>query len=131
MKIIRSAERPTRLAPSDKFSGTVYQDEIVVGAAPSTLRATLVSFAPGARTAWHRHSLGQTLYVMQGAGYIQVRGEPAQPIHPGDTVVIPPDVDHWHGARADRLFAHIAMSETVGDGTVWLDLVTDAEYAAL
>jgi quercetin dioxygenase-like cupin family protein len=90
----------------------------------------VVSFTPGARTAWHTHPVGQTLYCLSGAGRVQREGEPVQELHPGDTVVIPPDVRHWHGAAPDRLFAHLAMSEITetGAGTEWLEKVSDADY---
>jgi quercetin dioxygenase-like cupin family protein len=130
MKVIRAAARPTKVQPADNFSGIVFADEVVVGAPPSRMRATVVSFTPGARTAWHTHPVGQTLYCLSGAGRVQRDGEPVQALHPGDTVVIPPDVRHWHGAAPDRLFAHLAMSEISdsGAGTVWLEKVSDADY---
>jgi quercetin dioxygenase-like cupin family protein len=108
----------------------VFQDEVVVGAAPSRMRASVVSFTPGARTAWHSHPVGQTLYCLSGVGRICFEGEQPQALHPGDTVMIPPDVMHWHGAAPDRLFAHLAMSENsdTGAGTAWAAHVSDAEY---
>ncbi len=132
MKVVKASARPTKLAPTENFTGTVMQDEVVVGSAPSRMRATSVSFSPGARTAWHSHPVGQTLYVLYGVGRIQKQGEPPIVISPGDTVVIPPDVVHWHGAAPDRLMIHLAMSENTdsGAGTVWMNKVTDAEYAA-
>jgi quercetin dioxygenase-like cupin family protein len=130
MPVIRAAARPTKQAPASNFTGTVYQDEIVVGASPSRMRASVVSFTPGARTAWHTHPVGQTLYCLSGAGRICFKGKAPQVLNPGDTVVIPPDVLHWHGAAPDRLFAHLAMSENsdTGGGTAWFEHVTDAEY---
>ena len=132
MEIIRAADRPTRTAPSDRFTGQVWQDEVVVGEAPSRMRATSVSFAPGARTAWHAHPLGQVLWVLSGIGRFQVEGGPVRGLYPGDTVRIPPDVRHWHGAAPDRLFVHLAMSEVEpgSGGTQWFEKVADADYAA-
>ena len=72
MKVVRAAARPTKQAPPDNFSGIVLQDEVVVGVAPSRMRATMVSFMPGARTHWHSHPLGQTLYCVSGAGRVQI-----------------------------------------------------------
>ena len=120
MKVIRAASRPTKQQPATYFTGTVFADEVVVGTKPSRMRATVVSFTPGARTAWHTHPVGQ----------VQRQGEAVQELHPGDTVVIPPDVRHWHGAAPDRLFAHLAMSEVTdsGAGTEWLEQVSDADY---
>ena len=132
LKIIRAGARPTNSAPAANFTGTVFSDEVVVGAAPSRLRASVVSFTPGARTAWHSHPVGQTLYCLSGGGRVQREGEQVQELRPGDVVVIPPDVRHWHGAAPDRLFAHLAMSELNdrGEGTAWFEHVSDADYTA-
>ncbi len=132
MQVVKASARPTKAGPAAYFTGAVLQDEVVVGEAPSRLRATSVTFNPGARTAWHRHPVGQTLYVLYGSGRVCKHGEAPIVINPGDTVVIPPNVVHWHGAAADRLMIHLAMSEVTeaGEGTEWLEKVTDAEYAA-
>lgn len=112
------------------FTGTVFQDPVLVGTAPSRMRATNVSFTPGARTAWHQHPVGQTLLVMMGVGRVQCEGEPVQELRPGDVAIIPPNVRHWHGAAPNRLFTHLAMSETGDDGggTEWFELVSDEDY---
>lgn len=130
MKVVRANARATKRQPEANFTGTVFADEVVVGTAPSRMRATVVSFTPGARTAWHAHPVGQTLYCLSGVGRVQREGEPVQELHPGDTVMIPPDVRHWHGAAPDRLFAHLAMSEITeaGAGTAWFEKVNDADY---
>ncbi len=132
MKVIKASARPTKIAPADNFTGTVLQDAVVVGEAPSRLRATSVTFTPGARTAWHTHAVGQTLYVLYGTGRVQKEGEKPIVLTPGDTVVIPPGVRHWHGAAPDRLFIHLAISETpeTGTATVWLEHVSDDDYRA-
>ena len=132
MKVISSSNRATKVQPPGNFTGTVYADEVLVGVAPSRMRATLVSFTPGGRTAWHSHPVGQTLYCMSGAGRVQREGEQVQEIRPGDTVLIPPNVRHWHGAAPDKLFAHLAMSEVsdTGEGTAWFEHVSDADYTA-
>ena len=83
--------------------------------------------APGARTAWHSHPVGQTLFCLSGVGRICFKGEKPQVLNPGDTVNIPPDTMHWHGASPDRLFSHLALSEA-GQGTAWGTHVSDAEY---
>jgi len=131
MEVMKASARATKVAPAAYFTGSVLQDEVVVGAPPSRLRATAVTFTPGARTAWHKHPVGQTLYVLYGSGRVCVQGEQPVVINPGDTVTIPPDIVHWHGAAADRLMIHLAISEVTdaGGGTVWLEKVTDAEYA--
>ena len=132
MTVVRASARPTKHGAASNFTGVVLQDEVVVGQAPSRMRATVVSFTPGARTAWHAHPVGQVLYCLSGVGRICI-GKEAQPqeIRPGDTVMIPPNAMHWHGAAPDRLFAHLAMSESgeQGQGTEWGEKVSDADYA--
>jgi quercetin dioxygenase-like cupin family protein len=92
---------------------------------------SVVTFTPGARTAWHSHPVGQTLYCLSGVGRICFEGEKPQVLNPGDIVNIPPDTMHWHGASPDRLFAHLALSEAgeQGQGTSWGKHVSDPEYA--
>ncbi len=131
-KIIRAADRATKTQPASSFVGTVYADEVVVGTKPSRMRVTRVSFTPGARTNWHSHPVGQTLYCLHGIGRYQLEGSPAVELRPGDTVVIPPDAKHWHGSAPGHLFAHLAMSEVsdTGAGTEWMEPVSDADYNA-
>ena len=90
MDIHLAGSRPTRRAPKESFTGTVLQDPIITPQAPSRLVANRVAFEPGARTAWHTHPLGQTLYVVSGVGRVQTKGEPVREIRPGDVVWIPP-----------------------------------------
>jgi len=132
MKVIKASSRATKMAPAANFTGTVMMDEVVTGAPPSRLRGLSVSFTPGARTAWHTHPVGQTLYVTYGSGRVQMEGHPPIVLSPGDTVLIPPDVRHWHGAAPDRMFIHLAFQEVTDDGagTVWLGHVSDADYNA-
>lgn len=131
-RTIRAGERPTRQAPGEFFTGTVLHDEICSPESPSRLRASRVSFAPGARTVWHTHAAGQILYVLSGVGRYQLEGEPVQAIRPGDTVVIPADARHWHGAAPDQMMVHIALSESTDDGrhVTWLEPVSDVDYLA-
>ena len=131
MQITR-AYGPSRLAPADWFAGTVWMDEIASPPAPSRIHAILVTFAPGARTAWHTHPLGQTLRVTQGQGLAQRRGAPPEVIRAGDTIWFAPGEEHWHGADADHVMTHLAIHEHADDGiaTHWLLHVTDDEYAA-
>lgn len=131
MKILRANARATRPAPAANFTGVVYMDEVVVGEKPSRMRATRVSFTPGARTNWHTHPVGQVLYVLSGIGRYQEEGADVVELRPGDTVIIAPDKRHWHGAAPDCLFSHLAMSENndKGEGTSWLEPVSDADYA--
>lgn len=130
MTVLRASNRPTKQQPAANFTGTVFSDEIVQGKSPSRMRASVVSFTPGGRTAWHSHPVGQTLYCLSGAGRVQFEGQQVQELRPGDTVVIPPNTRHWHGAAPDKLFAHLAMSETTdtGEGTAWFEKVTDEDY---
>mgnify|MGYP000571935258 CR=1 FL=1 len=95
MDIKRANARPTKLAAEANFTGQVWQDPVMVGKPPSRMRATNVSFTPGARTAWHAHPVGQTLYCVTGVGRVQLEGERVQELHPGDTAVIPPNTRHW------------------------------------
>jgi quercetin dioxygenase-like cupin family protein len=111
--------------PAEWFTGDVWLDPIARGEAPSRLAVSAVHFAPGARTAWHAHSRGQTLYVTEGRGLVQSRGEPIVTIRPGDIVHAPMDEWHWHGATPNHFMTHLSITE--GDAE-WGEHVTDAEY---
>lgn len=130
MNLIRVDERPTERGNPDYFTGTVWLDPVVTGLPPSRLRAARVTFAAGARTAWHTHPLGQTLHILSGVGLVQLSGEPVQTMKPGDTVVILPGEKHWHGASAAHAMSHLALQEAdaTGNHVTWLERVTDAEY---
>ncbi|HWZ58797.1 MAG TPA: cupin domain-containing protein [Gemmatimonadaceae bacterium] len=132
MKILTTDQRGCRQGPAEWFTGTVWIDEIVTGTSPSRLNSARVSFEPGARTAWHTHPRGQALHVLSGIGRVQLAGHPPQVIRPGDTVWIEANERHWHGAAPGRTMVHLAMQEADDQGVavVWLDHVTDAEYAA-
>ncbi len=130
MKIIRNGERPTTAAPASYFTGTVIMDPIIEAPEPASIRALKVTFLPGARTNWHHHPVGQTLYVLEGEGRIAMRGGPVEVIRPGDTVWIPPDLEHWHGAGPGTRMTHVAMQEEPGRSTVWLEPVSDTDYGA-
>lgn len=128
MKITRSST-PTRLG-METFTGSVYVDTIASGS--EGIVAAMVHFAPGARTAWHTHALGQTIHVTEGVGWAQCEGEPIVEIRPGDSVFFEPGENHWHGASSERFMAHLAMvrQPDSGEGTAWGRLVTDEEYTA-
>jgi len=129
MKIIAVGSAPTRTPPEAYFTGRVLQMPIVETPEPARLRAAVVSFEPGARTAWHTHPLGQTLFVTAGAGLAQVWGGPIQKIRAGDTVWFEPGEKHWHGAAPDVAMSHIAMHEALdGVHVEWLEKVTDEQY---
>jgi quercetin dioxygenase-like cupin family protein len=130
MDILLAGSRPTRRAPKESFTGTVWQDPIITPQAPARLVAARVAFEPGARTAWHTHPLGQTLYVIAGVGRFQSKGGSVREIRPGDVVWISPGEKHWHGAAPTTGMVHIAMQESLdGDHVTWMEHVTDAEYA--
>ena len=129
MQIIKSNSRPTRKASSEYFTGTVWQDPIIEAAKPARVRALKVAFEPGARTAWHTHPLGQTLYIISGTGLIGLRNEAPKLIKAGDTVWIPPGEEHWHGASAANSMTHIAIQEALnGSVATWLEKVSDGQY---
>ena len=130
MDIRRCGSVPSRRAPASAFTGTVWQDPIIEAAPPARLKSNLVTFEPGARTAWHTHPLGQTLYVTSGCGRIQSWGGPIQEIRAGDVVWIPPGEKHWHGAGPTTMMTHVSMQEGHGGVVVeWLEHVTDEQYA--
>lgn len=130
MDITPAGKHPSRRVNPDWFTGTVWQDPIVEAPPPARVRAARVAFEPGARTAWHTHPLGQTLYVVHGIGRVQAKGGPVREIRAGDTVFIPPDEKHWHGASPRHGMVHIAVHEFDGEKHVtWMEHVTDEEYA--
>lgn len=116
--------------PEAYFTGRVEISTPYKGDAPARISGATVSFPAGARTAWHTHPLGQTLYIVSGKGWVQKEGGPREAFGAGDVVWIPPLVKHWHGAAADTAMVHFAVAEAL-DGSVvtWLEKVTDAQYA--
>jgi quercetin dioxygenase-like cupin family protein len=122
----------TRPGPSEWFTGAVYIDTVAVPVGTSRLSASSVHFTPGARTAWHTHPNGQTIYVLEGVGLAQRRGEPIELIRPGDRVFFEPGEHHWHGAAPNRFMTHLAMLDVdeEGNAATWGDHVTDEEYGA-
>ena len=131
MQVTRST-LATAAGPSDWFTGGVFLDTIAAPSDGSRLHASNVHFTPGARTAWHTHPNGQTIWVTEGVGHAQRRGGPIEIIRPGDRVFFEPGEEHWHGAAKTRFMVHVAMLEVDGDGNpaVWGAPVTDEEYAA-
>jgi quercetin dioxygenase-like cupin family protein len=131
MDIHLAGSRATRRAPKESFTGTVWQDPIITAQPPMQLNSSRVAFEPGARTAWHAHPLGQTLYVIQGVGRVQAKGGPVREIKPGDVVWIPPGEKHWHGAAPTTGMVHIAMQEALdGSHVTWMEHVSDEDYSA-
>ncbi len=131
MEIYRAGSRPSTRGPGDWFTGTVRIDPLFNPAAPERVQGALVTFEPGARTAWHTHPLGQTLMVTSGLGRVQRAGGPVLEIRPGDVVWFAPGERHWHGAAPQTALSHIAIQE-VQDGRAvdWAEPVDDADYLA-
>jgi quercetin dioxygenase-like cupin family protein len=130
MQITRNSIETAR-GPSDWFTGAVYIDAVAAPEGGSRISASSVHFTPGARTAWHTHPNGQTIWVTEGVGLCRRRGGPIEVIRPGDRVFFEPGEEHWHGAARTRFMTHIAMLEVGDDGSpaTWGDHVTDEEYA--
>jgi quercetin dioxygenase-like cupin family protein len=130
MQIAKNAA-DTRPGPSEWFSGAVYIDAVATPSDASRLSVSSVHFTPGARTAWHMHPNGQTIYVTEGIGLAQRRGGPIEVIRPGDGVYFEPGEDHWHGATPNRFMTHLAMLEVDDEGTsaIWGEHVSDEEYS--
>ena len=122
----------TAKGSSEWFTGDVYIDPVAAPSGPSRLSANNVHFTPGARTAWHTHPNGQTIFVTEGVGLAQHRGGPIEVIRPGDRVFFEPGEEHWHGAAPTRFMTHIAMLDVddKGNNATWGEHVSDAEYAA-
>jgi len=122
----------TVAGPADWFTGMVIIDTLAGPAGTSRLSASSVRFTPGARTAWHTHPNGQTIFVVEGVGRAQRRGGPVEEIRPGDRVFFEPGEEHWHGAAPDRFMTHIAMLDVDDEGRSadWGEHVTDEEYGA-
>ena len=129
MKIIKAGSRPTTKASTKYFTGSVWQDPIIIADEPARVQALRVTFEPGARTAWHTHPLGQTLLVVNGIGLIGLRNRSPQLIKTGDTIWIPPDEEHWHGASPENSMAHIAIQEAQNNKVAnWLEKVSKNDY---
>ena len=131
MQITRNS-LATATGPSDWFTGAVFIDPVAAPSEPARVAAAMVHFTPGARTAWHTHPLGQTIYVTEGVGLCQREGGPLEVVKPGDRVYFEPDEDHWHGAAPTRFMTHLAMQEAddSGSAVTWGEHVSDADYAA-
>ncbi len=130
MKITRAGSQPSGPGPEDYFTGQVRIDPMFTAEAPGRTSGALVTFEPGARTAWHTHPAGQTLIVTAGMGRVQREGGAIEEIRPGDVVWFPAGEKHWHGASPETAMSHIAIQENLGEGPVtWLEKVSDEDYA--
>jgi quercetin dioxygenase-like cupin family protein len=125
-------KQPTAKGPAEWFTGDVWIDGIARGEEPSRVRVSAVRFTPSARTAWHAHAVGQTLYVTEGRGFVQSRGGNRAEIRPGDIIYTAAGEWHWHGAAPDHFMSHLSITEAVpGDQRPeadWGEQVTDDEY---
>jgi quercetin dioxygenase-like cupin family protein len=131
LRVTRNGSLPSAKGPAENFTGSVRVDSPFRADEPARVSGGLVTFEPGARTAWHKHPLGQTLIVTQGLGLVQRWGGPVQEIRPGDIVWIPAGEKHWHGASATTGMSHYAIAELLaGKAVDWLEQVSDAQYGA-
>lgn len=129
MEIIRNGSQPSGKGPAEYFTGSVRIDPLFTPPEPARVAMALVTFEPGARTAWHTHPLGQTLIVTAGSGWVQREGGAIQDVFQGDVVFFPAGEKHWHGATATNAMTHIAIQEKLNGSPVdWLEQVTDEQY---
>ena len=129
MDIKRVGTQASTKGPAEWFTGTVRIDSMFDRTDPARVGGGVVTFEPGARTAWHTHPLGQTLIVTSGCGWVQQEGGPVEEIRPGDVVWFPPGVKHWHGATATTAMTHINIHEKLdGKAVDWMEKVTDEQY---
>jgi quercetin dioxygenase-like cupin family protein len=131
MQITRNSVETVR-GPEDWFTGAVYIDPVAAPSNESRVSASNVHFTPGARTRWHTHPHGQTIWVIEGVGLAQRRGSPVEVVRPGDRVFFEPGEDHWHGSARNRFMVHLAIVQVDEEGNpaTWGEPVTDEEYAA-
>ena len=129
MEIQRIGSQPSGKGPADWFTGAVRIDSRFQRSSPARVGGAVVTFEPGARTAWHTHPLGQTLIVTSGCGWVQREGGPVEEVRPGDMVWFEPSEKHWHGAAATTAMTHIAIAEAL-DGEVvdWMEHVSAEQY---
>ena len=129
MKIQKNGSIPSRQGPAEYFTGAVRVDQPFKAEAPGRVEGAYVTFEPGARTAWHTHTLGQTLVVTAGLGWVQREGGPVEEIRPGDVVWFAAGEKHWHGATATTAVTHLAIVENLdGKNTDWMEKVSDEQY---
>ena len=129
MQIKRSGDAPSGKGPAEYFTRTVRIDPLFSPPDPARVSGALVTFEPGARTAWHTHPFGQTLIVSSGRGWVQRGGGPVEDVRPGDVIWFEPGEKHWHGATATTAMSHIAIQEKLnGSPVTWMEHVTDAQY---
>ena len=131
LTVMRVGARPVIEGPAANFTGKVTIDRQVRPDESKRIMGSLVSFEPGARTAWHTHPLGQTLIVTSGCGWVQVEGGKKEAIQAGDVIWTPANTKHWHGAQSDTAMSHYAIVEPLNDiSAVWMEKVTDEQYTS-
>jgi quercetin dioxygenase-like cupin family protein len=129
MNLKRNGSQPSMKGPAEYFTGTVRIDPLFQSPGPAQFGGALVTFEPGARSAWHTHPCGQTLIVTAGLGWTQCWGEPKVEIRPGDVITCPTGKKHWHGASPTTAMTHMAIQESLdGKNVEWLEKVTDEQY---
>jgi quercetin dioxygenase-like cupin family protein len=129
MEIKRVGSHPSGKGPAEYFTGSVRMDSRFQRSEPARVGGVIVTFEPGARTAWHTHPLGQTLIVTAGCGWAQREGGPKEEIRPGDVVWFAPGEKHWHGATATTAMTHFAIAEALdGKSVDWMEKVSDEQY---
>lgn len=129
METTRTGAQPSAKGPAEWFTGSVRIDSRFQRNAPARVGGAIVTFEPGARTAWHTHPLGQTLIVTAGCGRVQRAGGPIEEIRAGDIVWFEPGERHWHGASPTTAMTHIAIAEMLdGKAVEWMEHVTDEQY---
>jgi quercetin dioxygenase-like cupin family protein len=129
MEITRAGSQPSTKGPDDWFTGMVRIDPLFQPKDPARAAAAIVTFEPGARTAWHTHPLGQTLIITSGVGFVQREGGVIEEVRPGDVIWFPPGLKHWHGAPPTTAMTHIAIQEVLNGKMVeWMEKVTDDQY---
>jgi quercetin dioxygenase-like cupin family protein len=129
MEIKRAGSQASGKGPGDWFTGAVPIDPLFGPPDPARVSGALVTFEPGARTAWHTHPFGQTLIVTSGCGWVRREGGPIEEVRPGDVVWFPLGGKHWHGATPSTAMSHIAIQEKLdGSPVAWMEQVSDEQY---
>ena len=130
-QIRRVGSQPSQTGPADYFTGRVRVDHVWQADDHLNTSGAMVTFEPGARSAWHTHPAGQRLMIVSGVGLTQQWGKSVQELHPGDVVVCPPGIKHWHGAAPTTAMSHLAVTGTVdGKNVEWMEKVSDVQYNA-
>lgn len=130
MEITKNGTQPSTVGAEGWFTGAVRIDPLFSKKESTKAAGALVTFEPGARTAWHTHPVGQTLIIVSGMGWAQREGGPIEELHPGDVVWFEPNEKHWHGASPTKAMSHIAIHEELnGNVVTWMEKVSDSDYS--